>query len=220
MKKVLFFAGVFCCLQLSAQQQIDYALKNFQSAMSELKIQNLDAADSLLSLSIYLKPSSEAYMKRAQIRLQNKDYLGYCSDLYNSAKLGDAQADFLYKNRCPNYFDEVSRNNTVQNIVSAPQFDHHYGTIESHTETYLIYPAQAKYNNIQGNVLVSFIINEEGKTQNVMVVKGIGNGCDEEAVKFVIAMPLWIPAKAYDEDGNLMNIPYKMELNIPFFNKK
>jgi len=215
MKKVIPLIGMFCCLYVSAQQ-IDYALKNFQQAMTELRLQNLDDADSLLSLSIYLRPSAEAYLNRAQVKLAKKEYACYCSDVYNAYQLGDAQAEFIYKKRCNDYHNQVIEMNSGIKPHKLPEFDSHYGSLSTYINTYLIYPAQAKYNNIEGKVLISVIINESGKPGNVMVIKGIGHGCDEEAIRMVISMPQWIPAYIIDADGNQVAVSYKIELEIPF----
>ena len=57
------------------------------------------------------------------------------------------------------------------------------------------YPAQAKDNGIQGTVMVSFFIDTNGKASHHHVQKGIGGGCDEEALKAVKRIPdNWVPA--------------------------
>jgi TonB family protein len=55
------------------------------------------------------------------------------------------------------------------------------------------YPETAKDNWIQGKVFVSFIVEKDGSLSDVMILKGIGGGCDEEAVRVVKKMPRWIP---------------------------
>jgi TonB family protein len=215
MKKLLFFTSIFCALHLSGQQ-IDYSMKCFQSAMNELNMNDLVAADSLFSLSIYLKPSAEAYMNRAKIRYYFQDMIGYCSDVYNASKMGDSQATQLYERRCSMYDPDVKAINTTVKPAQLPEFDSFYGKLTDYIAEYLIYPAEAKYSNIKGIVTVSFIVNAEGKPESVFVLKGIGYGCDEEAVRLVSSMPLWIPAKATDSDGNTVNIPWKTEINVQF----
>ena len=59
----------------------------------------------------------------------------------------------------------------------------------------LRYPAKAKANRIQGEVLVSFVVLPTGSIGSAKVVKGIGSGCDEEAVRVVKQMPKWIPGQ-------------------------
>ena len=57
------------------------------------------------------------------------------------------------------------------------------------------YPKEARKNNIEGKVVIQFIINEDGMCSNFEVVKGIGFGCDEAAVEAFKKMPKWKPAK-------------------------
>lgn len=47
------------------------------------------------------------------------------------------------------------------------------------------YPKKARKAGIEGRVMVQFIINEEGNVENPKVIRGIGGGCDEEALRIV-----------------------------------
>ncbi len=57
----------------------------------------------------------------------------------------------------------------------------------------LKYPTQARRMGIEGTVIVVFVINTDGTIQDVEVLRGIGGGCDEEAVKVVKSSPKWNP---------------------------
>jgi protein TonB len=57
------------------------------------------------------------------------------------------------------------------------------------------YPAIAKRNHIQGKVYLRFVVDKDGSIANVEVLKGIGAGCDEEAVRVVESAPKWTPGK-------------------------
>jgi protein TonB len=57
----------------------------------------------------------------------------------------------------------------------------------------LRYPDDARENDIQGKVIVKFIVTETGDIDSVQVIKGIGGGCDEEAVRVIKNMPRWKP---------------------------
>jgi len=57
------------------------------------------------------------------------------------------------------------------------------------------YPAQARRMLIQGKVFVEFVVNKDGSLSDFVVVKGIGAGCDEEALRIVQNSPPWSPAK-------------------------
>jgi protein TonB len=59
----------------------------------------------------------------------------------------------------------------------------------------MIYPAMARRMDIQGKVFVEFIVERDGTLTNVRTLKGIGAGCDEEAVRVVSLAPKWNPGK-------------------------
>ena len=75
----------------------------------------------------------------------------------------------------------------------------------------IVYPEEAKEKNIQGTVLISFVIEKNGKITNAKVVRGIGGGCDEEALRVVNAMPKWKPGKQ-----NGKNVRVQFALPIKF----
>jgi len=57
------------------------------------------------------------------------------------------------------------------------------------------YPMQARRMRVEGKVFVEFVIGKDGKIFNANAVKGIGAGCDEEAVRIIMNAPAWNPAK-------------------------
>jgi len=59
----------------------------------------------------------------------------------------------------------------------------------------MYYPDSAIKHHIQGRVLVQFVVNEDGSISDAKVLKGIGYGCDEEALRVLKMMPPWKPGK-------------------------
>jgi len=57
------------------------------------------------------------------------------------------------------------------------------------------YPMMARESDIQGKVYVQFVVEPDGSISKVTVLRGIGGGCDEEAVRVVQSMPRWKPGK-------------------------
>ena len=55
------------------------------------------------------------------------------------------------------------------------------------------YPQLAKEVGTQGRVFVSFVVEKDGSITNVTILRGIGSGCDEEAMRVVKSMPKWNP---------------------------
>ena len=72
----------------------------------------------------------------------------------------------------------------------------------------LKYPEEAKELGIQGRVFVSFVVEPDGSTSNVVVKRGIGGGCDEEAIRIVKAMPKWAAGKQRGQ-------PVRVQFNLP-----
>ena len=57
------------------------------------------------------------------------------------------------------------------------------------------YPRMAQEVGLEGVVIISFIVERDGSVSNVQVMRGIGGGCDEEALRAVKNMPNWIPGR-------------------------
>ncbi|NNE30517.1 MAG: energy transducer TonB, partial [Saprospiraceae bacterium] len=70
------------------------------------------------------------------------------------------------------------------------------------------YPEEARNERIEGTVYLSFVVDSLGKVGNVMVLRGIGGGCDELAVSILKEMPRWEPGI---REGN----PVSVKMNLP-----
>ena len=73
------------------------------------------------------------------------------------------------------------------------------------------YPAIARENGIAGQVIVQFVVSKEGEIKNAKVMRGIGGGCNEEALRVVNEMPRWKPGK-----HNGRAVPVTFTLPIKF----
>ncbi|MBC7383421.1 MAG: energy transducer TonB [Bacteroidia bacterium] len=73
------------------------------------------------------------------------------------------------------------------------------------------YPKYALENNVGGKILLSFVIMPDGSIQMAKIEKGIGFGCDDEALRVLKAMPLWI---AGSQNGN--KVAVRLILPIKF----
>jgi TonB family protein len=77
----------------------------------------------------------------------------------------------------------------------------------------MIYPTQARRMGVEGTVIVVFVINTDGSIQDVEVLRGIGGGCDEEAIKVVKNSPKWEPGKQKGKPVNTrMRLPIRFKL--------
>ncbi|MBN8577453.1 MAG: TonB family protein [Cytophagales bacterium] len=71
----------------------------------------------------------------------------------------------------------------------------------------LKYPKRAQHTNTQGKVYVEFVIDKSGNVTDLKVIKGIGSGCDEEALR-VLALTKW-------QAGRQRGKPVKVRMTMP-----
>lgn len=86
-----------------------------------------------------------------------------------------------------------------------PEFPGGMTGLMQHLSKNIRYPAEAHTNNIQGRVVVSVIINTEGKVTNAKIVQGVAPSLDAEALRVTGTMPDWIPGT---KDGKPVNVKY------------
>ncbi len=79
------------------------------------------------------------------------------------------------------------------------------------------YPREARERGIEGEVVVSFVVNEEGGVEDVVVDQSIGGGCDEEAVR-VMREARFTPGRDVrpSSAGNIYGepVPVRMSLSV------
>jgi protein TonB len=105
----------------------------------------------------------------------------------------------------------IAENKILIYVEQMPQF---IGSMEEYLGNNLHYPESARTNNIDGRVIVQFVVNEDGSVSGVQLVRGIGGGCDEEAMRMVSGMPKWKPGKQNGKPVKvLFTLPIKFVLN-------
>lgn len=73
------------------------------------------------------------------------------------------------------------------------------------------YPEAARKANVDGRVFLKFVVRTDGSVNDVRVVKGIGFGCDQEAIRVVKNMPRWDPGK---QNKIPVNVEYVLPINF------
>jgi protein TonB len=71
------------------------------------------------------------------------------------------------------------------------------------------YPKQANEAGIQGRVVLNFVVNEDGDISDIKVARGIGYGCDQEAMRVVNSMPKWKPGK---QNGKAVKVSFSLPI--------
>lgn len=102
----------------------------------------------------------------------------------------------------------VSSNKADQEVDKMPAYP---GGDEARSKFFVEtvkYPENALKKGIQGTVFISFLVKADGSITNVKIMRGIGGGCDEEAIRVVKLMPKWTP-------GELKGKPVDVEFTMP-----
>ena len=69
------------------------------------------------------------------------------------------------------------------------------------------YPEKAIRNNVEGRVVLSFVVNKQGRIKDIKVLQRLSPECDKEAIRMVKAMPRWFAA---EHQGRKVNCRYTM----------
>ena len=107
--------------------------------------------------------------------------------------------------------DHVVTNTVYTYVEQMPQFPGGMQTLMQYITASLRYPALAVHNRVEGKVFVNFIVRPSGQITSVVVTKGLGAGCDEEAVRVIGQMPAWEPGK---QNGRTVSVSYTVP--VPF----
>lgn len=104
--------------------------------------------------------------------------------------------------------EETDKIFVVVEQVAAPQ-----GGLENFYKSLaksLKYPLTARHTGVEGRVFVEFIVNKDGALSDFRVAKGIGAGCDEEAMRIIREGPKWNAAKQRGK-------PVRQRMVLPVF---
>lgn len=118
-----------------------------------------------------------------------------------SAGEGPKQAAVVEDN---NLYDFVS-------IEKQPDFPGGMAKFYNYVANKTVYPETAKENNVQGKVFLEFVVEKDGKLTDIKVVRGLGSGLDEEAIRVLKASPRWIPGI---QNAKPVRVKFNIALNF------
>ena len=100
---------------------------------------------------------------------------------------------------------------TIVMIEQEPTFPDGEAALFKYLHDNIKYPAMARESNIDGTVYVQFTIAKDGSITGTKVLRGIGGGCNEEAMRVINAMPNWKPGK---QQGNAVKVKYTLPIKF------
>ena len=96
-------------------------------------------------------------------------------------------------------------------VEQAPQYPGGQEALLKYLAENLQYPDLARQKNIEGTVYVSFVVEKNGAVSNVKILRGIGGGCDEEAMRVVRKMSDWTPGY---QDGKAVRVSFNLPIRF------
>jgi TonB family protein len=98
-------------------------------------------------------------------------------------------------------------------IDEMPEFPGGISALLDYLGRNIEYPKEAREGDVQGKVVVKFVVCENGTLCNEEVIRSIGGGCDEEVIRVVKAMPKWKPGK---QNGKAVKVYYTLPVSFKF----
>lgn len=138
-----------------------------------------------------------------RIPVSSDNQLWFIREGYDTLEVAVPSKDSLHVQLVPEYFDVDDTLSLADSVEETEQYgefykanpENGYKTFRQYLRTNLRYPAQAKERKITGTVRLEFVIQPDGKLTDFRVRKGLGYGCDEEAIRVVKEGPAWKPAR-------------------------
>ena len=118
----------------------------------------------------------------------------------------------------PKTLDITGENSTEDNVVynfislkNPPQYNGGMAKFYDFIGANINYPEEAVKNKIQGNVLMSFILEKDGKLSDIKVDRKLGYGTDEEAIRVLNLSEKWSPGLI---DGKAVRVKYTIPVKF------
>lgn len=143
---------------------------------------------------------------------QNGSYLTISKDGFKTAKIdltnASDQLTFTLER-----VQSTGNESASDDIIEQPEFPG--GTIQmlTYLQRTIRYPKECRDSDIQGRVLISFVIDKEGNVTNATVTKSAHPLLDDEALRVVKMMPQWTPGKV---NGQVASLEYTVPINFRF----
>ncbi len=96
-------------------------------------------------------------------------------------------------------------------VENDPEFPGGMDALYKYLAQNIKYPQLARDNNITGRVYVTFVVERDGSITGCRVLRDIGGGCGQEAIRVVKSMPKWTPGK---QRGKAVRVQFNLPVNF------
>lgn len=96
-------------------------------------------------------------------------------------------------------------------VEQPPSFPGGQAALMSYLSKNVKYPEEALKDNVQGRVIVGFIVEKDGSVSNAKIIRGVDSALDKEAIRIVMSMPKWTPGR---QNGRNVRTKYNVPVNF------
>ena len=128
-------------------------------------------------------------------------------DLTDDIEMGEAVA------AAPDVEEEVKEDIVYVVVEQVAEFPGGEEALYKYLKDNIVYPNIARQTGIEGKVYIRFVVEKDGSISNVKVMRDIGGGCGEEAMRVVKSMPKWKPAK---QQTRTVRSEFNLPVNFSF----
>mgnify|MGYP000704684483 CR=1 FL=1 len=202
MKKLIFILS--CILLVSCVPKKKLVESQNETSQMEKKVKELEAKNKVLTeqYQTLYNQNQQCISSVRNLVQNNEQYTERIIDL--NKRLENLRNNKPEIETTPvNTQEEVNVNNAPKSTTSdihqvvdvKPEFKGGSDKMYKFLSSNIKYPQKAKLENIKGRVYIRFIVEKDGTLTDPKVLRGIGSGCDEEALRVVKLMPKWFPGK-------------------------
>lgn len=197
-----FSAPLFALMLIFSAASV--AIENPENSVNAKKLSKQLRIDADSIESSAIKAVQPIWNKLVESKMEDKE-LGRP----NSSKYQATDAHGITNSRIGEPLN--TNQNLVDTIMVQPEFEGGIQGLIEYLSKSLKYPEEAKKNKVQGKVILSFIVQKDGRVSDIQVLRGLGSGTDEEAVRVLANSPKWKPAT---KNGEKVNVQFTLPIQF------
>lgn len=102
---------------------------------------------------------------------------------------------------------KVKKGEVYQFVEQMPEFPGGMKKMQEYLASNISYPRMARQSKIEGRVFIQFVVSKDGSLRDYKVLRGIGGGCEQEAIRVLKRMPKWKPGR---QNGKLVPVMFTL----------
>lgn len=194
-KKEFFFFSISLFITLSLIL-FAFEWKQYDKPIVELVSRNTNTFEEMMDVpATEIPPTPEIVIQQPRLvevpdEQEVKEEIKFVFDIEVTEETKIQEVPVIEVPKIEEHVDEIF---TIVEFPAAPKEG--LAAFYQYVADNIKYPAMARRLRVEGRVFVEFVVGKDGQITDVKAIKGIGAGCDEEAVRIIQASPAWNPGR-------------------------